>query len=149
MIFSALKYDHPVKKCLQNPMSGPFHRLIKICIVENDTRTLASQFQRYVFEITLRGSLQDFSSRDGASGKGNLVDEWMMADCVAYGWAWIHNIRNEVADGQNHSPYPLMMLTTPGGMPASLSKPANFNAVRGVISEGCRRLMSIRIDIWQ
>jgi len=29
-----------------------------------------------------------------------------------------------------------MMLTTPGGMPASLSRPANFSAVRGVISEG-------------
>jgi hypothetical protein len=71
-----------------NPMSSPFHCLIKIRVVENNTRTLASQFQCYDFEITLCRRLQNLSSRDNAPSERNFFDEWMMADCVAYGVAY-------------------------------------------------------------
>lgn len=36
--------------------------------------------------------------------------------------------------------YPTMMLTTPGGNPASLIKDATLSAVKGVISDGFRTI---------
>jgi hypothetical protein len=41
------------ENCLLNPLRNPLHSLIKIRVLKNDTWALASQLQRYHFEITL------------------------------------------------------------------------------------------------
>ena len=44
------------------------------------------------------------------------------------------------------SPYPLIILTTPGGKPAWFMRSARYSAVRGVISDGCNLIRRGALD---
>ena len=122
--------------------------LIKVSIIKYHTRTFSAQFQSHDLQIGLCWGFQNFATCQSASSKGDLLDKWVFADSLPNGVALIEKRSGDQPKNDQSLvkgmliPYPFTMLTTPGGKPASLIRPASLSAVRGVISESWKIIKS-------
>ena len=68
-------------------MRRPRCSLFKICVVEDDVRTLPSELESDLLQVALRCRLHDLAADESAAGEGDLLDQGMFADRLADGVA--------------------------------------------------------------
>ena len=61
-------------------MASPLDGLFEIRIVVNDRRTLSSEFEGDLLQVTRSGGFHDLSTDEGASGEGDLFNLRVLGD---------------------------------------------------------------------
>jgi hypothetical protein len=61
-------------------MSDPRDRLFQVCVVKDNGWTLASELQRDLLQVGLRGGLHDFTADKGGASKCDLVNIHVLRD---------------------------------------------------------------------
>lgn len=69
-----------VHRDLQNTPSGPFNRLLKVCVVEDNVWALSTKLQSHSFQIRHCRSDLDLSSRRCTSRKSYFLNNRVLAD---------------------------------------------------------------------